>query len=68
MPSIAVVKIIKIKLNFKLPSLTFIYKLEVATYPKISYLNVSKMRIIDDLLTTLYKPVRTSFTYSVGDF
>jgi hypothetical protein len=67
LPGIAVVKTIKIKLNSKLPSLTFIYKLEVAIYSRISHSNVSKMYIMDDLLTTLYKPARTSFTNSVSD-
>ena len=68
MPSIAVVKIIKIKLNSKLPSLAFIYELEVTTYYRVGRLNVFKMRITDNLLTTLYKPARTSFTNSVDDF
>jgi hypothetical protein len=67
LPSIAVVKIIKIKLNSKLPSLTFIYELEVAIRPRVGHLNVSKMRIMDDLLTTLYKPTRTSFTNLVSN-
>jgi len=67
LPSIAIVKIIKIKLNSKLPSLTFIYKLEVITYLRVGYLNVSKMRIIGDLLTTLRKPTRTSFTNLVSN-
>ena len=67
LPSIVVVKIIKIKLNSKLPSLTFIYKLEVATRPRVGHLNVSKMRTIDNLLTTLREPARTSFTNSVSN-
>ena len=61
----AVVKIMKIKLNSKLPSLTFTYELEVATRPGVGHLNVSEIRTTDDLLTPL--PARTSFTNSVGD-
>jgi len=64
---IVVVKIIKIKLNSKLLSLTFIYKLEVATYLRVSHLNISKMCTINDLLTTLRELARTSFTNLVGD-
>jgi len=67
LPSIVVVKIMKIKLNSKLLSLTFTYKLEVVTHPRVNHLNVSKMRTIDDLLTTLREPTRTSFTNSVGN-
>ena len=67
LPSIAVVKIIKIKLNSKLLSLTFIYKLKVTTHSRVGQLNVSKMHTTNNLLTTLYKPTRTSFTNLVSD-
>jgi len=67
LPSIVVVKIMKIKLNFKLLSLTFIYKLEVVTRPRVSHLNVSKMCTTDNLLTTLRELARTSFINLVGD-
>ena len=67
MPSIAVIKIMKIKLNSKLPSLTFIYKLKVTTYLRVGHLNISKIRTTDNLLTTLRELARTSFTNLISD-